>query len=351
MAHNLSKKKDGSTAFAAVVDGTAVRQTPWHGLGTFVPKAMTSKEAIELGGLDYTVTTVPLKWSYGTGKAMVTGESTNRVEVIREDTKESLGTIGSGFQLLQNVEAFEFFDSLVGDPKKDGNKIAMFETVGALGRGEKIFITAKLPSQIKVGKGDFIDQYLFLYMGHDGSTPITCAFTPVRIVCNNTLNAALRNCSNKVVIKHTKNAKSRFKEAQQIMGMVNQSDKLLSEMFGKMAKVKITDQKLKEYIASVMSPAKEIITPEEFESEFSTRTLNQVEEIFKYAQTHPTQLMETTKGTVFGAYNAITGYYQNIKEWSDGNDKVDKLVISELATEKKKVQKAFDFAQMLAIKS
>ncbi len=346
MAHNLakkSKKQDQSegTAFAAVVDGSTTRPLPWHGLGTFVEKAMTSKEAIKLAGLDYQLEKVPLKWAYGpTGTK---GESKRSCEVVRTDNGISLGTVGTGFEIVQNVEAFDFFDSLVGDPKKDSNKLAMFETAGALGAGEKIFITAKLPKQIKVGKDDMIDQYLFLYMGHDGSTPITVAFTPVRIVCNNTLNAALGDCQNKVVIKHTKNAKERFQIAHQIMGITNEADKYLEAVFNKMAKVKITDKRLKEYIAAVMSPKKEILTEAEFE-QYSTRTINLTDDIMQYAASHDSQLMPTTKGTVFGAYNAITGYLQNIEDFGSEGDKLDSLVISELATQKKKVQKAYDFA-------
>lgn len=359
MAHNLAKKtakQGGGTAFVAVVDdsvdqnGAAIRPLPWHGLGVKVDKAMTSKECIKLAGLDYRIDQVPLNWEYGTGKNKRTGTSEKFCQVVRADNGVSLGSVGTGFQVVQNVEAFDFFDSLVGDPKKDANKIAMFETAGALGEGEKIFITAKLPKQIRVGKDDLIDQYLFLYNGHDGSTPITVAFTPVRIVCNNTLNAALGNCKNKVVIKHTKNARERFKIAHEIMGLSNEADKYLSEVFNHMAKVKITDKRLKEYIAAVMSPKKEILTQAEFD-QYSSRTLNLADDIMQYAATHDSQQLDTTKGTVFGAYNAITGYIQNMQDFKSEGDKLDSLVISELATEKKKVQKAYDFAMLLASKS
>ena len=90
------------------------------------------------------------------------------------------GVVGKDYHIVQNIDAFAFFDSIVGG--KDG---ILYETAGALGKGEKIFITAKLPDYIHVGKSDLIEQYLFLTTSHDGGGSITAAFTPVRIVCNN----------------------------------------------------------------------------------------------------------------------------------------------------------------------
>jgi len=123
-----------------------------------------------------------------------------------------------------------FFDAIVGG---DG---IMYETAGALGKGERIFITAKLPDYIKVGNDDLIEKYLFLTTSHDGTESITIAFTPVRIVCNNTLNAALGNCSNVLKIRHTSNAKAQLKEAHKVMGMVNTLSPLMEQAFNPMDK-------------------------------------------------------------------------------------------------------------------
>jgi hypothetical protein len=106
------------------------------------------------------------------------------------DTDEVLGVVGNDYEVVQNVNAFDFFDAIVGG--KDG---ILYETAGALGKGERIFITAKLPDYIRIGRDDLIKQYLFLTTSHDGYGSITAAFTPIRIVCQNTLNAALRNHS------------------------------------------------------------------------------------------------------------------------------------------------------------
>lgn len=98
---------------------------------------------------------------------------------MRTDNGAVLGVVGKDYQIVQNRDAFLFFDSIVGG---DG---IMYEIAGALGKGERIFITAKLPGYIEVGNNDLIEKYLFLTTSHDGSGSITAAFTPVRIVCAN----------------------------------------------------------------------------------------------------------------------------------------------------------------------
>lgn len=120
---------------------------------------------------------------------------------VRTDTDQVLGMVGKDYKIVQNTDAFTFFDSIVGG---DG---IMCETAGALGSaGQKIFITAKLPDYIKVGSDDLIEKYIFLTTTHDGSGSITAAFTPIRVICQNTLSMALSSCSNVVKIRHTDSA-------------------------------------------------------------------------------------------------------------------------------------------------
>lgn len=106
---------------------------------------------------------------------------------MRTDNDAVIGAVGKDYQIVQNRDAFSFFDSMVSG---DG---ILYETAGAFGKGERIFITAKLPDYIRVGNDDLIEKYLFLTTSHDGSGSITAAFMPIRIVCNNTLNAAMNN--------------------------------------------------------------------------------------------------------------------------------------------------------------
>src|SRR5690606_14134757 len=173
----------------------------------------------------------------------------------RTDTDEVLGVVGNDYKIVQNTEAFTFFDAIVG-----GGDGILYETAGALGNaGQRIFITAKLPDYIRVGREDLIEQYLFLTTSHDGYGSITAAFTPVRVVCNNTLNAALRSTTNCVKIRHTLGAAERLREAHKLLGITHQLAEDLGELFNHWSKIRISDPAVKRLIQVAMVPNKETL--------------------------------------------------------------------------------------------
>src|SRR5277367_1882484 len=194
MAHNINfNEKTGKHSFMSV------KEKAWHGLGQIVDRYPTSSEAIQFAGLDYIVEKRPL-FTYDTENQMADPETDiiipeisvpNYFATVRADTDQVLGVVGNDYEVVQNRDAFTFFDAIVG-----GGDGILYETAGALGNGERIFITAKLPGYIRVGNDDLIEKYLFLTTSHDGFGSITAAFTPIRVVCNNTLHAALNNMSN-----------------------------------------------------------------------------------------------------------------------------------------------------------
>jgi len=300
----------------------AVKEKAWHGLGQIISDYPTSAEAIEHACLGYTVEKRPL-FTYDTANFNGDGdediiipeiEVPNFFATVRTDTEQPLGVVGRDYEVVQNVDAFSFFDSIVG-----GSSGILYETAGALGKGERIFITAKLPDYIKVGRKDCIEKYLFLTTSHDGTGSITIAFTPIRIVCQNTLNAALRNHVNSVKIRHTASATDKLKEAHKMLGITNQLSTELEAVFNRWARVRITDPELKKLVQLAMCPNKEIYEKlkqgkhEELSSQFS----NIVSSVFDYAMTAPSQQEDTAKGTLFGAYNAVTGYFQNVRNFRD----------------------------------
>jgi len=260
----------------------------------------------------------------------------NFFATVRNDTNSVLGVVGKDYEVVQNADAFQFFDAIVG-----GESGIKYETAGALGKGERVFITAKLPEYIKVGKQDLIEQYLFLTTSHDGFGSITAAFTPTRIVCNNTLNAALRNHSNAIKIRHTASANDRLKQAHTLMGISHVMAGELEELFNHWTKVRITDKQVKTLIELAMSPNKEVLKnlKDGNTEKLSTTYTNIVDNAFAYAMGNPTQQMETTAGTLFGAYNAVTGYYQNVRNFKDGDAKFKSIMDG---TAKQRAQIAFD---------
>lgn len=315
MAHNLNfNELTNQHSFFSV------KQKAWHGLGQIIDQYPNSAEALKLAGLNFTVEKRPL---FTQDDFFNDVRLNNHFATVRADNDNILGVVGKDYEIVQNLEAFEFFDSIT-----NSNDGVFYETAGALGLGEKVFITAKLPDYIKVGKDDLIEKYLFLTTSHDGSGSITAAFTPVRIVCNNTLNAAMRNCSNVVKIRHTKSANENLKNAHKIMGISDQLANELEEVFNYWTKLKIEDAEVKKLIALALAPNKEVLNSIEKgeETEVSGRFNNIVNSAFEYAMTADSQQMETTKGTVFGAYNAITGYLQNVKSYTTEDSKINSLL-------------------------
>jgi phage/plasmid-like protein (TIGR03299 family) len=313
MAHNISfNEKTGKHSFFSV------KEKAWHGLGQIVQDYPTSKEALQFAGLDFEVVKLPNIHRIADGTEIV---SDNSFFTYRTDTCAVLGDkLGRDYSIVQNVDAFSFFDAIVGG---DG---IQYETAGALGKGEKIFITAKLPGYIKVGKDDYIEKYLFLTTSHDGSGSITAAFTPIRIVCQNTLNAALHNSTNTIKIRHTANVQDRLKEAHKVMGISNGLAVEMEQIFNQWTKVRITDKEVMQLIKLAMAPSREVLKGIKDGTELSTAFTNICDNAFLYAMSSPTQQTDTTKGTLFGAYNAITGYFQNVKEFKDDEAKVQSVL-------------------------
>lgn len=341
MAHNLDfNERTGRYSFFSV------QEKAWHGLGQIVTDYPTSAEAIKQAGLDYEVIKSPLYTNASNiidpsdNLEIVNNEVNvpNYFATIRTDNNAVLGVVGKEYHIVQNREAFSFFDAIVG-----GTDGILYETAGALGNGERIFITAKLPDYIRVGNGDDItEKYIFLTTSHDGSGSITAAFTPVRIVCQNTLNASLRNMSNVVRIRHTSGAKQRLENAHKVMGLANEFSNQLEDIFNNWAKVKVADNEVKKMIQFALCPNKETLQHLKAgnDDELSTVFKNTVEDAFAYAMTSDSQQMNTTKGTLFGAYNAVTGYYQNVRSYKDSEAKLQSIILG--GTAQLKSQKAFE---------
>jgi phage/plasmid-like protein (TIGR03299 family) len=345
MAHNLNyDEQTGQHSFFSV------KEKAWHGLGKIIQDYPTSAEAIQFAGLDYTVEKRPL-FTYDSENQHGDPDSDiiipevdvpNYFATVRTDKDVVLGVVGKDYQVVQNRDAFSFFDSIVGG---DG---IQYETAGALGNGERIFITAKLPNYITVGRQDLIEQYLFLTTSHDGFGSITAAFTPIRIVCNNTLNAALHSKSSAVKIRHTERAKERLEQAHRLMGISNRLSAELESIFNHWAKVRITDPEVRKLIQLAMVPNKEVLANLNAgkDDELSTCFKNMVDSVYGYAMTNPTQLQETTEGTVFGAYNAVTGYFQNVRGYKDQEAKVKSLFFG--GTGQLRTQAAFNLCSAFA---
>lgn len=305
MAHRINYNQfNGTHSFASY------GEPAWHGLGQIVDKAMTAAEAIKLANLDYEVSTCKMQGVIETPNGIVNPVYEPRVFTYRTDTNDLLGVVSEKYEIVQNKEGFKFFDAIIDEGE------AIFETAGALGKGEQIFVTAKLPEDMLVA-GEPCNKYIILTNSHDGSSSIIAGFTSVRIVCSNTLQAALSGLQNKVSIQHKLGAKERLEEAHKVMNICSMYMTEVNEVFNQMAKTAISDEQLKTFVEDVMRPVNYDPTKEE-----STIFKNKVNSIIEFAHKHPTQTTAAAEGTIWGAYNAISGYYNHICEYKTPEQKM-----------------------------
>lgn len=316
MAHNLNFNK-GLKRHAMV----SVREIPWHGLGKVVQHALTSRECIVEAGLDFRV-----------GLSTVLAEIDGNYRLMddykvtyRQDINHPFAVVGSKYEVVQNEDAFAFFDSIVGEGQ------AIFETAGALHDGRTVFITAKLPSNIVVQGVDTINCYLLFTLSHDGSSAIRIMFTPIRVVCNNTLDAALHRGYNKVSFKHTRSVHDNIAKAKEIMGISHNIIQESSELYERMSEHKIEYGEVISFIYNLVLNKAEVALVKEKKttvdrvSEISTRKKNIIGDIIDYTNSGPGQDLATTAGTLFGVYNGVTGYIQNMKKFKTPNHKMDSM--------------------------
>ena len=213
------------------------REKPWHGLGTRVEEAPTSKEALILAGLDWKVLQEPVCTETG---EVIPGYKLN----VRDRDRKVLGVVTDRYKTIQNSEAFAFTDSLL----KEGVR---YETAGSLQEGKRVWILARLPREYIIA-GERISPYLVFSNTHDGSGAVKAALTPVRVVCNNTLNLALRTASRSWSMMHTGNIQSKIEEAKGTLFMAEKYMDDLGGEFELLRKQRITEAQVKDYIERLL---------------------------------------------------------------------------------------------------
>ena len=180
----------------------SVRETPWHGLGRIIMDAPASREALELAGLDWQVESRNI---YSDTGAMIPGYRAN----VRSTDDAVLGVVSDRYRIVQNEEAFQFTDDLLGEG-------VTYETAGSLQGGKKVWMLARLPRKYLIA-GDQVEPYLVIFNSHDGSSGVKVAMTPIRVVCQNTLNLALNTAKRSWTARHTENVLLRVQDARETL--------------------------------------------------------------------------------------------------------------------------------------
>lgn len=248
-----------------------------------------------------------------------------------------LGTkLGSVYTVYQNTEALIVVDEMLKTGK------VKIETAGSLDGGRRVFVLLKLDTPILVGPKDAIMQYVLLANGHDGTLSIVAMPTNVRVVCDNTLSAALQGSKPEHKIRHTTNAKDRVKEAFEIMGLLEKTSKHNSAAYNAMKHNTITKQEFFDYIGNIFIGAEDIAKLQAGDKEaLSTRTKNVISEVLEYSETGPGQSLALGNDlNMWYSYNAVTGYLTS-KEYKNKDDRFDSLIFGDSA---KKIKAAGDLA-------
>lgn len=293
MAHEISN-----------VDGIAwTGERPWHGLGTQVAGLMKTGEAMRKAELDWTVTKVPLVTARYTGdlfeKSIPGGlHVPDYCATVREDTREVLGVVGRQYSVFQNWQMFDFIDALLQE------KCNVVEVCGSLRRGKKVWALLNLPGHIRVNKTDDVSvKYLLLTNSHDGSMSFRVLFTLVRVVCWNTLSAALgRGARQGVSIRHTPNMEEKVDEARRVLGIANEHYDEMGKAIDQLADHAASDDKIRQFLEDLFP------VDEKKDDHWRAIINKQRTRVLDLFHNGKGQDMDGVKGSAWALVNAVTEY-------------------------------------------
>ena len=231
---------------AAMIETLFVTRTPaWHNLGVILPESPTSKEAIVAAGLDWTVHQQEMYLENGT---VVPNAYAN----VRDKDGSVLGIVGNRYQIVQNTEAFDFTDNLIGEG-------CVYEAAGSLREGKQIWLLAHLPEAIQIA-GDDVMPYLCFTNTHDGTGSVRVLTTSIRVVCMNTLNAAIRTAKRSWSTRHTGSLETKMAQATETLQLANEYMAALKEGCEKLALKNIDRDKLIKYINLLLPETDDMTT-------------------------------------------------------------------------------------------
>ena len=259
------------------------RFVPWHGLGTPVQESPTSADALKIAGLDWKVEAKPI---YTNDGIKIPGYVAN----TRDSDNSVLGVVTEKYKIVQNEDAFAFTDSLIGGDVR-------YETAGSLRNGKSTFLLAKLPDTKILD--DAFGQYLCFTNTHDGSGAVKVMMTPVRVVCNNTLNLALNTTKRMWTCKHMGSMKDKLHEAEETLGFAHKYMDNLSVVAERLANVSLRDEEIQAIVA-------ELFPMDENSSDRTKANMQKAKQEFMVAYYMPD--ISKFRNTAWGLLNATSDW-------------------------------------------
>ena len=342
------------------------RERAWHGLGQVVNEPMFVKDALKLCHADFNVGLQKVvALSEELQNAMDNGEFINAamlrdllidntMATMRLDTNKSLGIVSDKYGIVQNEDAFKFVDMFCSGKFANRDNTPVIETCGVLGKGERIFVTAKFPKSIVLDakRDDLVDMYVVFTTSHDGTGAVRCVCTPIRVVCNNTLNWAMKENIGRIAFRHSSKVMSRLdllneenaEFAYKALNVAETYANGLKESFDHLRNIKLAERDLDNIIAQVVlapDAAKEFMQTRNIESDaIKTRGRNIFLGVKECLESGVGQEGQE-RGTAMWLLNGLTSYYQNEATERGEEIKFDSILDGNIY---KKVQKAYDLA-------
>ena len=309
MAHMI----DESTGTAAIVYAGG---TPWHKLG----RRMTEEQrrslelAMQAAGLTWEVSAEPLKYAAREqrehGMLQVMRTVPDAAGIIRQDTGAYLATVGKGYTPIQNREAFDVLAPLVE------NHGCTIEVMASLDSGRRTFALLKMPdATITPAAGDDVRGYVLVTNAHDGSSAVRAQLTPIRVVCQNTLSLSqATKHSTAAVVRHTKSAPDRLKQAAEIVERMQQALSKTGETYAELAARAMNAKELAAYIETVIPAPAADVTAGTVSQVIKDRREAIADLIFNGHHV-PDQLTQAQYGisSAWRAYNAVTEYFDHVR--------------------------------------
>jgi phage/plasmid-like protein (TIGR03299 family) len=289
---------------------------------------MTAQQAVEAAKLGYEVKKVALHLPAEYG-----GSQTEVFATMNMETKGILGFVRDRYSVLQNLEAFSFFDILLQDLG------ARYVTAGAIGKGERIWLLVRMPMEFEPLLGDKVHSYCLLTNSHDGSTGVEVRFTPIRVVCRNTLNGAIQGVNSTVSIRHTLGVRDKLAAAAEILRQYNAHYEKLGEVYKSLASLKVDDEMVEGYITNLYGNPMEMP-----DGRGRSITLNNIQMYRSRLANGMGVDIPGVAHTAWWLYNAATETTDYDRKFHSGTDKASGLLWGSGATFK---QKALDSAVAL----
>ena len=292
-------------------------EVPWHKLGTQVADDLTPAEMQKAAQLDWTVSKRPAytitdpEYHEKTGVMHCQGHHF----IVRDTDSRILSHCGDNYIPIQNDEIFDFFVKFT----KAGHM--KMETAGSLKDGGEIWGLAKLADDFKLVGGDEVKGYLLINQPHTAGKAMTIKFTPIRVVCNNTLTMALQGAGTALRMPHVKQFDEDVrKSAEEALGLSSQAISDFKAKAEFLASRQFKEEPLLNYLSELYQPQLLIEKAKTPETEFIMREkINKtVEQVLQNIDLSPGATMKSAKGTWWGALNGVT-YKEDHQRSSKGD--------------------------------